>query len=82
MTNLELIKYLIINDIDSFTDFLGDIYALGWNDATAENLNPSILPVKEWLNEDALANTAKIFTTPFLKEKQNEIEAASHQVSY
>lgn len=60
MTNLDIIKYLAINNPTRLAELLDDIYCLAWNNgAYAQSVDCSSLSeteiedFNEWINQDA-----------------------------
>ena len=57
MTNLEIIKYLALNDHARLAELLDDIYCIGWNNgsyaASTGNDDKDLEINSDWLNQPA-----------------------------
>lgn len=85
MTNLEIIRYLALNNPERLGELLEDIYCLAWNDganAYSENYPQTIDlgEMHEWLYDDA--SKLGLYFEDELKEWSEPIKQHTVEVSY
>lgn len=85
MTNLQIIKYLALNDPARLGELLEDIYCSAWNDGanfTNDNYHPTFgtIEMSEWLYDDA--SKLGLYFEDELEEWSKVIDNNTIEVAY
>ena len=85
MTNLQIIKYLALNNPDRLAELFEDIYCSAWNDGanfTNDNYHPTFDTngMREWLYDDA--SKLGLYFEGELKEWSKIVDNNTIEVAY